>query len=455
MSLRLYCFDDLEGVYDDPERVARLVGLCRGLPDDAVVVGGGDDTALGSLAVLASADAVGDDPPPGFDHGRGLARPAFEAVAHDAEVPGNHDLDPGLDWAREWAASVPPAYCCHNAADAFRDTVVLERGDARVGVVGVTHPATAELLPLGLATTVSGPLPAARDGLAALRDRGVTHTVVLSHCGEHDARIARETDADAVVGGHVHERRTGTFGDTVLLRAGGPEAVLSARLGDDDPDIGRHPVAEAPIHEPTLERYRGLRAALGADEPVATLDRPVACDSDSRLRGESRVGNFLADALRAAVDADAALFPAGSRRTGPPLSGTVTLADVVSLAPFDDTVHELRLTGAELRSVLADCGRDHPGDRGWVHVHVAGLRVRWDADGDLRSVTRPDGSSLADDESYTAATTGWFVLTDGYDPANEAHVVDDRVPTLAAIVEHARDGGLGVAVEGRIARTEP
>ena len=168
--------------------------------------------------------------------------------------------------------------------------------------------------------------------------------------------------------------------------------------------------------------------------------------------GESRVGNFLADALRAAVDADAALFPAGSRRTGPPLSGTVTLADVVSLAPFDDTIHELRLTGEKLRSVLAECGRDHPGDRGWVHVHVAGLRVRWDADGELRSVTRPDGSPLADDEPYTAATTGWFVLTDDYDPANEAHVVDDRVPTPAATVEHARDGGLGVALEGSIRR---
>lgn len=451
MSLRLYCFDDLEGVYDRPTRVARLVGLCRGLPEEAVVVGGGDDTALGSLAALAATDAVGDDPPSGFDHGRALARPAFEAIAHDAEVPGNHDLDPGLDWTRAWAASVPPTYCCGNAADGFQDTVVVERGDARVGVVGVTHPATEELLPLGLATTVSDPVPAVREGLAALRDRGVDHTVVLSHCGEHDERVARETDADAVVGGHVHERLTGTFDGTVLLRGGGPDAVLSARLADGDPAIRTHPVADAPVHEPTRERYRDLRATLGGDEPLATVDR-VPRERRHRTGGESRVGNFLADALRAAVDADAALFPAGSLRSGPALSGTVTLADAVSLAPFDDTVHELRLSGAQLRAVLADCGRGHPGERGWVHAHVAGLRVRWDADGDLQSVCRSDGGPLVDDEPYTVATTGWFVLTDGYDPANETHLVRDRVSVLAAIAEHAREGGLGVEREGRIAR---
>jgi len=451
VSLRVYCFDDLERIYDDPERVARLVGRCRDRPAESLLVGGGDDTALGSLAALAQSEAIGGSLPPEYDHGRGLARPAFAALEHAAEVPGNHDLDPGLDWTRRWAERVPPAYCCRNlAADAFRDAAVFERGGARVGVVGVTHPKIDELIPVGLGTTATDPVAAARRGLADLRERGVDYTVVLSHCGTDDTRVARETDADAVVGGHVHEHRTGVLDGTPLLRPGGPDALLSARL-DGPPDICRHPIADAPVHEPTLERYRNLRTRLGGDERVATLAEPVERDQRHRLGGESRVGNFLADALRTAVDADAALFPAGLR-DGPPLVGEVTLADVISLCPFDDTIHELRLRPDQLRRVLADCGRDHPGDPGWVHVHVAGLRVRWDADGSLRSVRRADGSPLEDE--LHVATTGWFVLTDGYDPANESHLVDDSVSMLGAVADHARDGGLAVETEGRIAKEE-
>ncbi len=64
----------------------------------------------------------------------------------------------------------------------------------------------------------------------------------------------------------------------------------------------------------------------------------------------------------------------------------------------------------------------------------------------------PAGSPL-DDEPHVA-TTGWFVLTDGYDPANESHLVDDSVSMLGAVADHARDSGLAVETEGRIARAK-
>jgi hypothetical protein len=76
--------------------------------------------------------------------------------------------------------------------------------------------------------------------------------------------------------------------------------------------------------------------------------------------------------------------------------------------------------------------------------------VRWDADGSLRSVRRADGSPLAD--TLHVATTGWFVLTDDYGPANETALVDDSVSMLGAVADHARDDGLAVGTEGRIAR---
>lgn len=538
-ALPLLCLDDLERLYDDPDHVGRLAGLLRSAPSDAVVVGAGDDTALGTLAVLAEragtdatpllpggvVDADADstdggathpdtdttdtthadtsdrstDPDPVSipDRGRGLASPLFDAVAHDAETVGNHDLDLGGEWATEWMDRVPATYCCANLVEPALPVpghTVVERDDTRVGVVGVTHPELSAYL-LAREAAATDPVPAAREELAALRDRGVDHTVVLSHCGAHDERVARETDADAVVGAHVHERLLTVVDETPLVRPGGPDAVVELTLGAADPSVTVHRLTaqaagsvddtsgagadgapagdtslavelrdatDAPVHEPTRDRYRALRTALGADEPVATVTEPVRRGSPERTGGESRAGNFLADAIRTAVDADCALFFVGSMRDGPPLAGTVGVGDVVSLAPFDDTVRELRLTGAELRRVLAHCGEPHTGDHGWVHVHVAGLRVRWDETGALQSVRVVDDESaavdaatpLAETETYRVATQGAFVETDGYGPADSEHVVREDTELLPAVVRHAADGGLDVDVEGRIGRRE-
>ncbi|MEZ3116343.1 5'-nucleotidase C-terminal domain-containing protein [Halobaculum sp. MBLA0147] len=539
-ALPLFCLDDLERLYDDPGHVGRLAGLLRSTPSDAVVVGAGDDTALGTLAVLAEragtdatpllpggvvdadstdggvthpdadgtgtthADAGASDETTGPDavsvpdRGRGLAGPLFDAVAHDAETVGNHDLDLGGEWATEWVDRVPATYCCANLVEPELPVpghTVVERDDTRVGIVGVTHPDLSAYL-LAREAAATDPVPAAREELAALRDRGVDHTVVLSHCGAHDERVARETDADAVVGAHVHERLLAVVDGTPLVRSGGPDAVVELALGAADPSVTVHRLTpqattgadddtpsdgaddatagdtrlavdlrdatDAPVHEPTRDRYRALRTELGADEPVATVAESIRRGSPERTGGESRAGNFLADAIRTAVGTDCALFFVGSMRAGPPLSGTVDVGDVVSLAPFDDTVRELRLTGAELRQVLADCGTPHPGDRGWVHVHVAGLRVRWDETGALRSVRLVDDESNAADaasplpetETYRVATQGAFVETDGYGPADSAHVVREDTEMLPALVRHAADGGLNVGVEGRIGRGE-
>ena len=53
MSPRLLQYSDLEGVYDDPDRLARLVGLLAARRDDrTLVVGTGDNTGPGVLSLV-------------------------------------------------------------------------------------------------------------------------------------------------------------------------------------------------------------------------------------------------------------------------------------------------------------------------------------------------------------------------------------------------------------------
>lgn len=80
VPVRLLGYSDLESLYDDPDRVGAFASLVERRRDErTLVVGAGDNTALGTLALLT-------------DEGRAQARPFFEAVEPAADTFGNHDL---------------------------------------------------------------------------------------------------------------------------------------------------------------------------------------------------------------------------------------------------------------------------------------------------------------------------------------------------------------------------
>ncbi|WP_436908572.1 5'-nucleotidase C-terminal domain-containing protein [Halosimplex marinum] len=479
-AVRLCHYADLEAAYDDPARIGALAGRLERLRgDDALVVGAGDDTALGVLALLT-------------DSGRAQARPLFEAVSPAADTFGNHDFDYGREWAFEWAESVPATYLCANldgpGADRVPDATVVEcaggtdrgsragatggtdrelragaadgtsretgdRASVRVGLAGVAHPNTADLGGAVEDLRFTDPVAAASDAFADLPP--VDYRVVVSHCGAGDREIAASVDADAVLGGHLHERHVERVGGTLVVRTAGGGAELSeVRLGGE-PSVEFHeidPDADgSPTDDDLAETYRERRAALGLDEVVARVDDPVARTERERFGGESRAGNFAADAFRAAADAEVGLFPAGALRTGPPLSGDVTVGDLAACCPFDGRVLEVELDGDEFARVLADAAHPHPGDRGWVQFHVGGARVVWTDDNEVAEATVGD-EPVDPDRTYRVATSEYVAGIDDFGPIDRAAVVAEHAPQWRALVDHARDGGLDVGLDGRIRR---
>ncbi len=440
---RVLAFNDLENAYDDPERIGRLAGLIDDRRDERTIVcGAGDDTALGTVALLTGKR-------------RGLARAFFEAVEPAAETFGNHDFDLGREWAVRWASSVPPTYCCANlegpGVEEIPSATRLEAGGQQVGITGVAHPDTADVCGSIDDLVFENPVPAVRRCRKRLGSDGVDAVVVLSHCGGYDREIAAETDVDAVIGGHVHREQCERVAGTAFVRtAGGGSELAEVALGDP-PTVRLHDASRASVNERIVRTYREYRAETRVEQPLADVSERLTRTDGDRFGGESRTGNFLADAVRKVAGADLALFPAGSLRTGPPLEGTVTVGDVVSLAPFEDSVREVDVSGAGLRTALDGAAVPHPGDRGWVHAHLSGGRARWNTDGALVRLS-VDGEPVADDRAYAVATTGWLVeVNDLFDPIAPDRVVADHAPIYEAAIAHARDGGLERArCEGRI-----
>jgi len=456
-TVRLLGYSDLEGVYDRPAAVARLAGFLTRRRDPAtLVVGAGDNSALGVAATVSHNGNVDLSAPTG----RALAAPFYEAVRPDAETFGNHDLDHGPAGARRLVRECPTAWLCDNVDhDPLTDagvepTRVFERAGSRVGVFGVTTAELPSITPEAAGVSVSDPVATARRCSAQLRDR-VDSVVGLSHCGAVDERVAAAADADVVLGGHRHERHADTHDGTLLVRTGG-EGVVEATVDgaytfhDVLDSVGdRHTETDdtAETRAQVRETYERVRERLGLADTVARVTEPIPRDTHTITGGESRVGNFAADAYRAATDAELGVMHNGSLRAGPPLAGDVTGGDVVSLSPFGNRLVTLSVAGDRLRAglqALCVTREDH-----WF-LSVSGGRVAWAPADERFTRLSVAGEPLRDDRTYTVATQEYLVDADAVAAFESAQVDSFHGLQYDRLLDHARRGGLAVGVDDRI-----
>jgi len=448
---RLLHYSDVENVYDDPVSVGRLAGTLRGLNGpDAVVCGTGDNTSPGVLALL--------------DRGR-QALNLFEAIDADVATFGNHDFDFGPDATRSLVADSPQTWVSANvygpdggrfAADVVPWSVESVDG-VRIGFFGVTDPATPSLNPMAEDLGFTDPYDAAERAVAALRDAGVDRIVALSHLGSGDDDLARRVDVDAILGGHVHAERNDRVDDTPLLRPGANgHAVFEVAFDATGPiRIARHTTADATVADDVASALRERAADAGLDEVVARVDDPVDRTDAAVFRGETRIGNFVADAYRRAVDADVGLQNSGGIRDGPALAGGVTVADLVSVLPFEERVVEATVTGAELRQILAESAAAVVdfGEPDWWHGHVSGVRVRWDDDANRLLSARVGGEPIDPGAEYTVATSAYLLHTSHEFPTlREQHRTDEGDVQYEVLADYARTAGIDPEIEGRVRR---
>ena len=449
---RLLHYSDIENVYDDPVRVGRLAGTLRDLNGpDTVVCGTGDNTSPGVLALI--------------DRGR-QALDLFEAIEADVATFGNHDFDYGPDATRALVADAPQTWVSANvydpngerfaAADVTAWTVVTVDG-VRIGFFGVTDPATASLNPMAADLQFTDPYDAAERAVAALREAGVHRIVALSHLGSGDDSLARRVDVDLILGGHVHAERNDRVDDTPLLRPGvNGHTVFEVRLDATGPiRIDRHATADGPVVEGVVSALRERVAAAGLDEVVAHVDDPIDRTDAAVFGGETRVGNFVADAYRWALDADVGLQNSGGIRDGPPLAGDVTAADLVSVLPFEEPVVEATVTGVELRDIFAESAAAVVdfGEPEWWHGHVSGARLRWHDDEHRLLSARVGGEPIDPDAEYTVATSAYLLHTTHEFPTlGEHHRTREGDIQFEVLADYARAAGIDPEIEGRIRR---
>jgi 5'-nucleotidase len=133
--------------------------------------------------------------------------------------------------------------------------------------------------------------------------------------------------------------------------------------------------------------------------------------------------NLVADAVRSAYGAEIELENLAGVRA-PLIKGNITLADLVDLDPFGNTVVTFNVTGRQLKEILV---KHRPA--------VSGLRYRLDG-GQLAEVT-VGGRPVDDNKVYSGVTNSYFrgVALKGIEAKDTGRT------RLDVIIEHIRKKG--------------
>jgi 5'-nucleotidase len=431
--------------------------------------------------ILDSGDFMQGPPISSFFEGASTVE-VFNEIGVDGVAVGNHEFDYGQDALQQRIAEADFPFLAANIVDedtgraprGFRPYVVERLRGVKVGVIGLGNPDT-KAVTLPAATEglrfldIEESARAVNDAVRKLRRKKVETVVVTVHQGLTSpaggalAELVEgfSGEVDLVLGGHISSEfntviggipvvqplgNTRGYADAVLTVDRRTKDVVATRVETDPTWVDE--IQPDPEVQAIVDRYR---AELGA-----ALGRVVGETRTSILRAfnaESEMGNFVTDAMRTHLGGvDFAFTNAGGLRADID-AGPITLEEIFTVLPFNNTLVTMDLTGAQVVRVLEEGAMSRFGV-----VQVSGLRWAFDPDRAFGSrvtrVTLPDGTPIDPAATYRIATNNF--MASGGDEFNTlklgANTVDTGVNLVDTVVGLlARSSPVDPQVEGRLA----
>lgn len=340
----------------------------------------------------------------------------MEAIGFDVMAVGNHEFDDGPENLARFADMVSFPIISGNLDlsqsnilddEMIPDHVILDVNGVQVGIISALATDTAETSSPGPSIIFQNEIDALQADVDALTEAGVNIIIALTHVGlPQDMRIAEAvTGIDVIVGGHSHTYlsssdpdRAGAYptmitnpdgafvpivqayayskylghlevsfdDDGNVIYAGGDTIVLDASV-TPDPEIAAR-VAElgGPIEE-------AMAVVIGESTDVIEGSREVC------RAMECAMGNLVADAMLDRVreqGIDVAIQNGGGLRATID-SGEVTMGEVFTVLPFQNTLATFQLTGAGIVEALEN-GVSQVADGAGRFPQVSGMSYTFD-----------------------------------------------------------------------------
>ena len=408
---------------------------------------------------------------------------AWNAAGLDVAVPGDHDFDFGPDVLRQrinesrfvWLGSNVVEKDSRKPLAGTSPFVIREFDGVKIGLLGLTSPDAKLRSSPGPNVDIEDPCQAAQQLVPRMQAAGAQFIVALAHLpmDQNKELLQCAPQINLVIGGAEQVALESLVGGRLILvpekETGSPGLIdlyLTPDVKDGRPILQWSTIALTdqntqpdPAVAEVIAKY-----AKGRDLDAKVGETSVALDALSahNRTGETNLGNFIADAFRAATGADVALINGGAIRSDtllPP--GTLTRRNLLDILPFGSEIVKLEVSGAVLRQALENGVSRSAEDREPGRFpQVSGLRFTFDA-------LRPPGARLIrltvndkpldDKAAYTLATNNYlFIGGDGYGMFKVARRLDSKKMTESDVLQAAVSSVQTIAprVDGRIVRLD-
>jgi 5'-nucleotidase / UDP-sugar diphosphatase len=462
-------------------------------------------TAGRQVIVAHAGNAISPSLASGFDQGAHMMQ-ILDRLGIDVMAFGNHEFDFGAPVAsgRALEATFPVILANVRGPDGqplagLSPTWVYERGGFRIAFIGLARADLTEVSSPGN-VTVLPPLAVAAREAKALREGGADLVVALGTLTDAEERaLINSGTVDLILGSseQLHasfDRRTAAAAsgrnaervmvlDLTLERYDVEEAVKEELPGSPDgPDtvdavtpklqtrfrwsvdfrsVDSRGVDADPDVDDDIQRYL-LQMSKDLNERIGVADADIDMRNIVVREGKSPFAEVVADAMHAAVRADAAIINAGAIRADRVVvAGTpLTRRSIVQWLPFEDRVLLLRVNGKQLLEALENGVSQFDEHAGRFPI-VSGLQVTFDPRrpvGD-RVLTVVIGNQILQlDRNYSLAVNDFMARGgDGYEMLVQAPRLID-LPNAEPLVGHvasyvAAAGGIDVTLAPRVRPT--
>lgn len=413
---------------------------------------------------------------------KGAAEEEFlNQIKPDAVTLGNHEFDDGesalvpyLDKAQfpVVSANVLPNDKS-GAAGKIKPSIVVEVGGQKIGIIGAVTNDTPELASPGPNIAIADDVKSITAEVEKLKAQGVNKIIAVTHIGYRRERdvIAKIPGIDVVVGGHSHSLLSNTD-----PKAEGPYPTMV-----DNPDGSKVPVVQAASYSKYLGEFKvvfddnGVVKEASGDPifldksitpdpavlarikelgaPIEALKNKEVAETTEAIDGsrencrtkECAMGNLVSDAILDRVKGqgvEIVVSNGGGLRASID-KGTVTMGEVLTVLPFQNTLATFQISGKDLVAGLEN-GVSQVEDGAGRFPQVAGLKYAFDKSvapnaGRVKSVEVMEGGAWAPinpDKDYLVATNNYVRQGgDGYKVfAEKAKNAYDYGPGLEQVV---------------------
>ncbi len=257
----------------------------------------------------------------------------------------------------------------------------------------------------------------------AYKNDDIDLTILLTHIGfDSDVKLANllkpEWGVDIIIGGHSH---------TIMEKPAEVNNVLIAQAGVGSDQIGRFDIVVdddtnsiieykwqlIPIDENLAEPDVKLQEYINSFQE--TIDRKyntLVCKFAQKLTHPKRevetpLGNLIADAFAEVAECDVMLLGSGSIRLKE-MGPLVTLNDLLSCFPFDDSLTRYTISGAKMMKIFSYIMRpENRNSEGECYQVNGKVRATYsDSEHELISLTI-EGQKVSESELYRICLQGF------------------------------------------------